>query len=204
MEILTFTVTPFFVNCYVVKSGGEAVVIDPGDVSHDLSRALGDVSVRMIVNTHCHCDHCGGNAALVRDTHAPLAIHEEELPLLQAMEAQGQMFGVTVTPSPMPDQYLKEGDTVKVGSVEMDVVHAPGHSPGHIMLAGEGLVFVGDVVFAGSIGRTDLPGGNHHQLLESIRAKLLDLPDRTVLYPGHGPATTVGEERRHNPFLIGL
>ena len=204
MEILDFTVTPFFVNCYVVKSGGEAIVIDPGDVSRDLSRALTDVSVRMIVNTHCHCDHCGGNAALIRDTHAPLAIHEEELPLLRAMEVQAQMFGISVTPSPMPDQYLKEGDTVTVGSVELRVVHAPGHSPGHIMLAGDGFVFDGDVVFAGSIGRTDLPGGDYHQLMRSIQFKVLTLPDRTVVYPGHGPATTVGEERRHNPFLAGL
>lgn len=204
MEILTFTVTPFFVNCYVVKSGGEAIVIDPGDVSRELVHALTGVSVRMIVNTHCHCDHCGGNAALVRDTHAPLAIHEEDLPLLQAMEAQAQMFGISVTPSPMPDQYLKEGDTVSVGSIHMSVIHAPGHSPGHIMLAGEGFVFVGDVIFAGSIGRTDLPGGNYEQLIQSIHSKLMGLPDHTVLYTGHGPATTVGEERRHNPFLTGL
>lgn len=201
MEILTFPVTPFFVNCYVVKSGGEAVVIDPGDVTRDLSHALANTSVRMIVNTHCHCDHCGGNAALVRDTHAPLAIHEEDLPLLRAVEVQGQMFGISVTPSPMPDQYLTEGDTLTVGSVELKVLHAPGHSPGHIMLLGDGFVFAGDVLFAGSIGRTDLPGGDYHQLMRSIQSKLLTLPDATVVYPGHGPATTIGEERRHNPFL---
>lgn len=204
MEILTFPVTPFFVNCYVVQSGGEAVVIDPGDVTRDLSHALNNTSVRLIVNTHCHCDHCGGNAALMRDTHAPLAIHEDELPLLRAMEVQAQMFGISVTPSPMPDQYLKEGDIVRAGSVELKVLDAPGHSPGHIMLLGDGFVFAGDVLFAGSIGRTDLPGGDYHQLMRSIQSKLLTLPDDTVVYPGHGPATTIGEERRHNPFLTGL
>jgi glyoxylase-like metal-dependent hydrolase (beta-lactamase superfamily II) len=204
MEIRTFQVTPFVVNCFVVKDGNEVVIIDPGDAPASLFRYISGCTVRMIVNTHCHCDHCGGNAELIARTGAELAIHKEELPFLRAMEIQAQMFGTSVPPSPDPSRYLKEGDTVEVGNTSFKVVHAPGHSPGHIMLVGDGCVFSGDVLFQGSIGRTDLPGGDHHQLLESIRKKLLTLPDETVAYPGHGPFTTIGEERRTNPFLAGL
>jgi len=204
MEIRTFQVTPFVVNCFVVKDANEALIIDPGDATPSILRSLDGSTVRMIVNTHCHCDHCGGNAALITKTGAPLAIHKEELPLLRSMEVQAQMFGVSVTPSPDPDRFLKEGDVIEVGKVSLRVLHAPGHSPGHIVLVGDGLVFAGDVLFEGSIGRTDLPGGDYYQLLESIRTKLLTLPDRTVVYTGHGPATTIGAERRANPFLVGL
>jgi glyoxylase-like metal-dependent hydrolase (beta-lactamase superfamily II) len=120
------------------------------------------------------------------------------------MELQAQMFGVDVEPSPDPNRFLSEGDRIEVGGASFRVVHAPGHSPGHIMLVGDGVVFCGDVLFQGSIGRTDLPGGDYHQLLASIRDKLLILPDETVVYPGHGPSTTIGDERRTNPFLVDL
>ena len=204
MEIQTFQVTPFIVNCFVVKDAGEAVVIDPGDVPPSLLRALQGIKIRLIVNTHCHCDHCGGNAELMEKTGAPLAIHREELPLLRSMEIQAQMFGVSVAPSPEPDRFLQDGDTVEVGKIALRVALVPGHSPGHIMLAGDGCVFSGDVLFEGSIGRTDLPGGDYRQLMDSIRTKLLTLPDNTVVYPGHGPSTTIGDERRANPFLVDL
>ena len=204
MEIRTIQVTPFIVNCYVVKDGGEAIVIDPGDAPASVLRALTGCTVRMIVNTHCHCDHCGGNAELVEQTKAELAIHREDLPLLHAMEMQAQMFGVSVEPSPEPTRFLQEGDVVQVGTSSLKVLHTPGHSPGHIVLVGDGVVFAGDVLFEGSIGRTDLPGGDYQQLLDSIRTKLLTLPDNTVVYPGHGPSTTIGAERRSNPFLAGL
>lgn len=204
MDILTIPVTPFFVNCYIVKDGGEAIVIDPGDVSDEVLRALDGSTVRTIVNTHGHCDHCGGNAALVEKTGAELVIHEADMPLLDALEAQGQMFGMRTTPSPAPSRFVVEGDTLTVGSAALSVVHAPGHSPGHIVLAGDGLVFCGDVLFAGSIGRTDLPGGDYEQLMGSIRDKLLPLADDTIVYTGHGPATTIGKERASNPFVVGL
>ena len=204
MEVLTFQITPFLVNCFVVKDGGEALVIDPGEAAPRLLRAIESCDVRAIVNTHCHCDHCGGNAALKEKTQADLMIHKDELPLLRSMEMQGQMFGVPVTPSPDPDRFLSEGDTLDVGNVSLEVFHAPGHSPGHIVLVGDGVVFGGDVLFSGSIGRTDLPGGNYRQLLESIRTKLLVLPDDTIVYSGHGPDTTIGTERRTNPFLLNL
>jgi glyoxylase-like metal-dependent hydrolase (beta-lactamase superfamily II) len=204
MEISQFIVTPFMVNCYVVKDGDECIVIDPGDASPPLVHEVLGSNVKMIVNTHCHCDHCGGNGELMKLTGADLAIHREDLPMLHAAEMQGKMFGITVPPSPEPTVYLAEGDTVKVGAVELSVVHAPGHSPGHILLVGDGFAFVGDVLFAGSIGRTDLPGGDTRQLMESLRTKILTLPDDMVAYSGHGPSTTIGDERMTNPFLVGL
>ncbi len=203
MELLSFELTPFMTNCYVIKDGGEALVIDPGDAPPALLRSLADCKVVLVVNTHCHCDHSGGNAGVMKATGAPLAIHEAELPLLESIEQQGILFGVPFKASPAPDRYLKEGDVVRVGSVELKVLHAPGHSPGHIVLVGDGFAIVGDVLFAGSIGRTDLPGGSYGQLLESIRSKLLTLPDNTVVYSGHGPDTTIGRERVSNPFLVG-
>lgn len=203
MDIVTIPVTPFVTNCYVVRSENEAIVIDPGDVTPGLLEAIQGVSVSLIVNTHGHCDHCGGNAELRRLTGAKLAMHQADLPLLQRVKEQGLMFGVFFPESPMPDVFLDEGDTVSVGSVVFEVCHTPGHSPGHITLLAQNNAFVGDVLFAGSVGRTDLPGGDHSQLLTSIRTKLLNLPDETVIYPGHGKVTTVGQERRQNPFLSG-
>jgi len=204
VEIATFPVTPFVENCFVLKDDNEALVVDPGEAAPEILRSIEGRNVRLIVNTHCHCDHCGGNAGLVEKTGAELAIHEAELPLLRSLDSQGQMFGCYFPPSPDPDRFLKDGDTIDVGAITLKVVHAPGHSPGHIILVGEEFVIAGDVLFAGSIGRTDLPGGSYHELLESIRTKLLSLPDETIVYCGHGPKTTIGTERRSNPFLVGL
>jgi len=204
MEILTHTVTPFGVNCFVIKDHNEAIIVDPGDVTPALLRDIADCTVKRIVNTHCHCDHCGGTAAMIQQTGAELAIHKDELPLLHAMVAQGQMFGFSVTPSPEPDRFLDEGDVVAVGSVSLRVAHVPGHSPGHIMLVGDGCTFSGDVLFAGGIGRMDLPGGSEPQLMHTLRTRLMTLPGETVVYPGHGPTTTIDEERRTNPFLVEL
>lgn len=204
MDILCFAMTPFVTNCYVVRDRDEALVIDPGDETPELVEALRGVSVRAVVNTHCHCDHSGGNAALVARTKAPLLIHRDDLPLLRILEEQGRMFGVPFEASPEPDGFLSEGDTIEVGGAMLRVLHAPGHTPGHIVLVGEGMVLAGDVLFAGSIGRTDMPGGSYPQLLASIRTKLLTLPDDTVVYSGHGGPTTIGDERRTNPFLVGL
>ena len=203
MEILSFPMTPFVTNCFVVRDGGEALVIDPGDVTQELLDAIDGFSVKTVVNTHCHCDHCGGNAELLKITGAELICHENEIPLLRALPQQGMMFGVPFGPSPEPNRYIKEGDTVQVGGQTLGIREAFGHSPGHIVLVGDGFVISGDVLFAGSIGRTDLPGGSYPQLIESIKTKLFSLPDDTVVYNGHGDPTTIGVERRTNPFLVG-
>jgi hydroxyacylglutathione hydrolase len=204
LDILSIAMTPFVTNCFVLREGEEALVVDPGDVTPELLQAIEGRRVRAIVNTHAHCDHCAGNADLVRRTGAPLLCHRAELPLLQMIQEQGEMFGMPVTPSPEPDAFLEEGDTVEVGGARLEVRFTPGHSPGHIILVGDGYIVSGDVLFAGSIGRTDFPGGSYPQLMQSIRDKLLTLPDDTVVYCGHGGPTTIGEERRTNPFLAGL
>lgn len=204
MDIIPLPMTPFVTNCYVLRDGNAALIVDPGDVTPELLEAIEGYTVKTVVNTHCHCDHCGGNAEILDRTGAELVCHKAELPLLRALEQQGTMFGVAFPPSPDPDRFLNAGDTLEVGSVKLDVRLAPGHSPGHLVLVGDGFVLSGDVLFAGSIGRTDLPGGNHAQLLDSIRTQLLTLTDDTIVYNGHGPETTIGVERRTNPFLVGL
>ena len=204
MEIITYYGTPFITNGYVLRDSGEAIIIDPGEITETMKKAIEGQKVTMVLNTHCHIDHCMANAEAVAMTGAPLVLPEAELPLLHAMPQQGAMFGVPVPPSPEPDRFIEAGDTVTVGSVELAVRSAPGHSPGHIILVGDGFVIGGDVLFRGSIGRTDLPGGSYEQLMESIRTQLLTLPDETIVYSGHGPETTIGEERATNPFLQGL
>lgn len=201
MQIQMFTVTPFYENCYVLTHGGETMVIDPGEAAPELKAAIAGQNVTMIFNTHCHCDHSGGNAELMKLTGAPLVAHEADLPLLRSISQQGMLFGVPVPASPDPNRFINEGDTVELGGAQLKVYHTPGHAPGHVVLVGDGFVIAGDTLFAGSIGRTDLPGGNYNQLIRSIKEKLLVLPDDTVVYSGHGPATTIGEERRNNPFL---
>lgn len=203
MDIITLPMTPFVTNCFVLRDAGEALIVDPGDVTPELLEAIDGFTVRTVVNTHCHCDHCGGNAEILKRTGAELICHKDEVPLLRNLVQQGLMFGVPFDPSPEPDRFIQEGDTVSVGGVSLGVREAPGHSPGHIVLVGDGFVIGGDVLFAGSIGRTDLPGGSYPQLIQSIKTKLLILPDETVVYNGHGPATTIGVERRSNPFLVG-
>lgn len=202
MEILAFPVTPFFTNCYVVKDGDEALVIDPGEATAELKNSVAECKVVMIFNTHCHCDHSGGNADMAALTGAPVVCHEGDLPLLQTLPEQGRMFGVPFPPSPMPERFVKHGDIIEVGAARFEVRHAPGHSPGHVVLVADGVAIVGDVLFAGSIGRTDLPGGSMAQLIQSIKTQLLTLPDDTRVFSGHGPATTIGEERASNPFLV--
>lgn len=200
-------VGPLQVNCYLVAcpETREAIVIDPGD---DVERILelarqSDLKISTIVNTHGHFDHIGGNKAMVAATGAELLIHRADQPLLARAESHASAFGLSVVPSPEPDRLLEDGDTVTVGTLSFQVLHVPGHSPGGICLFGGGHLFVGDVLFAGSIGRTDLPGGDHDALVEGIRERLLVLPDDTVVHTGHGPATTIAREKRTNPF-VGL
>jgi glyoxylase-like metal-dependent hydrolase (beta-lactamase superfamily II) len=207
--IETLPLGPIGTNGYIVGDDAtrKAAVIDPGDEAPRLLAAIArlGLTVDQIIVTHAHFDHVGGVRGLVDATHAPFLIHERELPVLEvASERAAAMFGITVPQPPNPDRLLREGDRLTFGGQTFRVVHTPGHSPGHICLIGDGLAFVGDVVFQGSIGRTDLPGGDHETLLRSIATHILPLPDETVLYNGHGPATTVGHERRTNPFLLGL
>ncbi|MCH7959092.1 MAG: MBL fold metallo-hydrolase [Candidatus Hydrogenedentes bacterium] len=204
MEILSFVTTPFAENAFVLKDGDEAIVIDPGEATEELLDALTGLTVRTLVNTHTHIDHVGGNAEVIARTGAELVCHPDAVEMLEHVAQQGAMFGMEVSPSPAPTRLIEAGDVVNVGTLELKVVYVPGHAPGHIALVGDGFIIGGDVLFAGSVGRTDLPGGDMQVLMNSIRTEFLTLPDETVVYCGHGPSTTVGMERKTNPFIASL
>jgi hydroxyacylglutathione hydrolase len=204
-----FPVGPIGANCYIFgdDTTREVFVIDPGDEPDRILEALRRLGARplALVNTHGHFDHILAVDAVRRSTGTPFWIHEAERDILTHGPARAKaMFGLDIPPAPVPDRWLAEGDQLRVGGLTVTVRHTPGHSPGGVCLLGDGLVFVGDTLFAGSIGRTDLPGADAATLLASIIRVLLPLPDPTVCYPGHGPETTIGEERRTNPFLTSL
>ncbi len=205
MIVQQFSLGPLATNGYIAhdEDSGEAICIDPGEFSPELTAYLdsNNLSLKYIVNTHAHADHAGGNHELKERTGAKLLIHKSELPALDHLVEFGAMFGLHIPPSPAPDEFIKEGDTIEAGSLTLHVLDTPGHSAGSISLHIDNVVFVGDLLFAGSVGRTDLPGGSWPVLLESIRSKIFPLGDDTIVYNGHGPSTTVGRERRHNPFL---
>ena len=199
------SVGPLQVNCFVVacQKTREAMVIDPGEDGPrilQLAESNG-YQVKQIVNTHGHFDHIGANQPVKEATGAVLMMHEADLPLLQNARNHAQAYGLTVSPSPDPDKFLNEGDVFSVGEQSFSVFHVPGHSPGSICLLSDGHLFVGDVLFAGSIGRTDLPGGDFDALVEGVREKLFRLPADTIVHPGHGPDTTIGREKQMNPFV---
>lgn len=200
-----FTGGAFAENAYLVScvGTGEAIVVDPGAAVGELLKAAEDAGARVaaIVLTHAHLDHLDGVAEAKRRTGAPIFLHPADQQLYGAASMQAEWFGVRIEVPPPVDHPLAEGDRVTFGECELEVRHAPGHAPGHVVLIAEGLALVGDCIFAASIGRTDLPGGDFQTLMTSIRSVILTLPDETILYPGHGPETTVGHERATNPFL---
>lgn len=208
MFIETLVVGPLQANCYIVgdETAAEALVIDPGGDAEEILEAIAKLgaTVKTIVNTHGHVDHILANRRIKEATNAPIAIHSADGGMLtNPLAAFSFLLGV-LKPSPPANMMLNEGDVLDVGDVHLRVIHTPGHSRGSICLYEEnkGVVFTGDTLFQGGIGRTDFPGGSYQTLVDSVRTKLLTLPDETVVYPGHGPTTTIGQERRYNPFLI--
>jgi len=201
---------PFLANCYIVGSdgNGEGIIIDPvaeAETIMDNVRQLG-LTIKLIIATHSHPDHIMALGQIKEETGAPFAMHEAESAGMIASgmaRVMGMFMSGSAEPLPKPDISLKDGEAIEVGDLSFTVLHTPGHSPGGISLYGHGMVFVGDTLFNFSIGRTDFPGCSHQQLIESINSKLLTLPDETIVYPGHGPQTTIRAERQHNPFLIG-
>ena len=203
----TVVVGPLQVNCYLVACPKtlEALVIDPGDEGARILAAVRAAGWKVagIVNTHGHFDHVGGNRALVEATGAELMIHELDLPLLQRAGVHAQLYGLSTEMSPPPGRLLQDGDTVRFGELAGRVIHIPGHSPGGIALHCGDHLFVGDILFADSIGRTDLPGGDHEALVSGIRSRLWPLAGATAVHPGHGPDTTIAREMKSNPYVAG-
>jgi glyoxylase-like metal-dependent hydrolase (beta-lactamase superfamily II) len=208
VRLLTFSGGGFQQNGWVAvcEATDEALVVDPGAAAPEMCRAIeaDRLRVKAIVLTHAHLDHVEGVPDIRTVTDAPALLHPADGFLYRAVAEQAAAFGMAVPELPSLDGELAHGDVLTFGECAFHVRHAPGHSPGHVVLVNEDerIAIVADVVFAGSIGRTDLPGGDYQQLIQSIRAQVLTLPDDTRLLTGHGPETTVGRERRTNPFLI--
>ena len=208
LRAVVVPVTPFVQNCSVIwcDATGKGAVIDPGG---DLDRILevvqsNGIELEKILLTHAHIDHAGGTAELARRLGLPVeGPHPGDRFWIEQLPGQGAMFGVARSESFEPTRWLGQGDTVTVGDLTLEVSHCPGHTPGHIVFfePGARLAFVGDVLFAGSIGRTDFPGGDYDTLIRSIRDRLFPLGDDVRFVPGHGPMSTFGEERRSNPFV---
>jgi glyoxylase-like metal-dependent hydrolase (beta-lactamase superfamily II) len=200
-------VGPLQSNCFIVgdEVSGEAVIIDPGG---DGDMILNTVNrkpwkVAAILNTHAHFDHIAGNAAVKIGTGAPLMAPRGDSSFMAQAHISARMYGLEVDSSPEPDRLLDDGDSIDLGDEKIKVISTPGHTPGGATFVTSIGIFPGDSIFAGSIGRTDLPGGDYDTLINSIKARILSLDDDTPVYPGHGPATTVGRERAYNPFLVG-
>ena len=208
MQVRVVPVTPFEQNCGILlcERTGRAAVVDPGGDLPRIRAALNELGAEpeRILVTHGHLDHVGGVAALAAELDLPVeGPHEADRFWLEALPEQAAMFGFPPAEPFTPDRWLAQGDTVHFGEQTLSVRHCPGHTPGHVVFhsAAARLVIVGDVLFKGSIGRTDFPRGDLGTLLGAIREQLLTLPDDTIVYPGHGPTTTIGAERRTNPYL---
>lgn len=208
MRIETFTVGALQENCYLLldEDHGAAVLVDPGAEGERLAAAVEATGATLhgIWVTHAHMDHVGGIAAVRRRwPRAPIYLHPADAPLYASAARQGAAYGLPIDEPPPYDHELAEGDEVRVGGLAFQVMHAPGHAPGHVVLHGHGVAFVGDCLFAGSVGRTDLPLSNGAQLASSLE-RIAALPAATRVLPGHGPATTIATERESNPFLNGV
>jgi glyoxylase-like metal-dependent hydrolase (beta-lactamase superfamily II) len=202
--IKTLTVGPIQANCFIVgcEDTRKAAVIDPGDEADRILMTLAEakLTVDTIINTHGHFDHVGANKRMQAVTGAPILIHRLDAPMLSQLAAHAAAWGMSADNSPAPDRTIDQGDTIVVGNLTFTVSHTPGHTPGGVSLVTDKAVFTGDTLFSGSIGRTDFPGGDYATLIASIQKKLFALADDVTVYPGHMGNTTIGQEKRFNPF----
>ena len=209
MILETLTVGPFQENCYIVgdEETGEGALVDPGDEAARIAIAVEqtNLEIAQILITHAHIDHVGAVAALVEEYACPVLMHAEAEAMLQELPTQAMMMGLRFGKVPTVDRHIQDREEIKVGGLELASLYTPGHAPGHLAFYSESekLVLSGDALFAGSVGRVDLPGGSMEVLMKSIEERLLTLPDETKVYSGHGPQTTIGNEKAYNPFLQG-
>lgn len=204
MQIHSLVVGQLRTNCYILQSGNEGMVVDPGDEPERIIRFVKHIHVKpvRILATHTHFDHVLGVDKVRAATQTSFMIHHDDLPMLESMQDRVRQFmGFEVTPPPNVDSYVSDGEVLNIGDENIRVIHTPGHSPGSISLYTSGFVLTGDALFNQSIGRTDLPGGDLATLVHSIKEKLFKLDDETLVYPGHGSETTIGDERLANPFV---
>jgi hydroxyacylglutathione hydrolase len=206
MKVETLTVGAFQENCYLVidEDSNRSVVVDPGGEGPRIVEAIEEsgTTLEAIWITHAHVDHVGAIAAIKQRWDVPVFLHPLDARLYEAAPRQAEVYGLPFDEAPPPDREFSDGQRIKVGEKEMTVMHAPGHAPGHVVIHGQGIALVGDCLFAGSIGRTDLPFSNPPQLSASLQ-KIVALAPETLVFPGHGAQTTIGEERKSNPFLNG-
>lgn len=210
MKVTCFTFNAFSENTYVLSdSTKECIIIDPGCYDKSEKQQLAEfiksegLKVVRLLNTHCHIDHVLGNKFVADTYNVPLEIHEKDLDVLHSVPAYAPNYGFPNYEEQLPGAYLEEGEKVKFGNTELAILFTPGHAPGHVVFYNkeEKVCIGGDVLFQGSIGRTDLPGGDFDTLIHSIKKELFTLPDEVTVYPGHGPETTISYEKKHNPFL---
>jgi len=205
LQVERMIVGPLSSNCYIVwdKTKRNAAIIDPGEDAKDIIKKVDelDVDVNYILATHGHFDHVGAVAPLKKELNVEFLAHKDDFFFIEDGENAARRWGFIIDQPPKPDRFIVDGDIIKVGEHELKVLHTPGHSPGGVSFLNNGMVFCGDTLFQGSIGRTDFRMGSFEELEQSIRTRLYTLPDNTIVYTGHGPPTTIGTEKQFNPFV---
>jgi len=204
MKFETIEVGPLQVNCYLLyDEDNNAIVIDAGDDGEEILERIKalDLNLRVVISTHGHFDHVGANGYLKKKTGAKLLIHEADREHLKRAPMAAATFGLSAEEPPEADEFITDGQIIECGLMKIEVIHTPGHSPGGVSLHCDHTLFTGDTLFAGSIGRTDLPGGVHEQLLKSVKERLFPLADTITVCPGHGPSSSIGHEKKYNPFF---